>query len=238
MSRERAQAMSSAMDDRPSVHFAVRGRPARWLFGALALALAAPSAARAASAPSWDAMGGGVPDGPVLLTARTGYSRWLELELEGPLVADWGIGGFVGVGHGHFGVSDPGADPGLAVGARVRYALLRTQDWSIGLSGGLGARFDWARGRSGSLLVPLEAHALFALADRVQIGAGLETPLRLALLEAGGVQGQLPLLFTLLGEVHLLPSAALFASVGMGPALGEGLGDVAVRARVGVSLRL
>lgn len=222
-----------------------------WPACALALTLAAapPSAspddpaddraAGSAAAPaltSWDVLGGGVTDGPILATARSGFSRWFDLAAEWPLADRFGLGGFVAVGHGHFVVPGAGGDPGIAAGARLRYRLLRANGWSVGASLGLGARVDLGEGAS--VLTPISVRGLYALSGRVLVGAGLEVAPRLSGRTSGAAPWSIPVTVSSLSEVHLLPGVAVTLEAGLGPAIASSGVDLALRAQLGLTLRL
>lgn len=196
----------------------------------------ATSAAEPVELTSWDVLGGGVTDGPVLFTARAGFSRWFDLGAEWPIADRLGVGPYAAVGHGHFVLEDAGEDPGIAVGARARYALLHEGGWSIGVTGGLGIRADLGEGSS--LLVPLGIHALYGLGGRFMVGAGLDLEGRFNDRTRGPAPTSAPLLLSGLFEMHLLPGVGLTAEVGLGPAFTHPDIAFALSARVGVALRL
>ncbi|MEO1232255.1 MAG: hypothetical protein AAFZ18_25485 [Myxococcota bacterium] len=201
-----------------------------------------PFAARPESAAlSWDLLGGGVPDGGALLRAELGFSRLLEAGVEVPVVDGFLMGATIGIDVGHFTPSNvdfgDGVDGALVFGLTGRYRLVHDSEWTIGLRAGLLGSAQLGRA-GGGVRVPLRVSALYAIDRTFLLGAMVDAPIRLEFPARLDAIFSFPLVVGLAAEFHLLPSLALTAMAGLGPALDTRGVETAFRGQIGVGYRL
>lgn len=199
---------------------------------------AAEATSGAAPTLSWDVLGGGIPDGGVIASARVGFSRLGEIRLEVPILDGLMVGAWLGFDVGFWTPEGAGADPGLVFGATARYRILHTSEWSIGVSASPGGRARFGSSGGGELLVPLAGRALYAVDSRILVGLALDVPVRFGFPDVGGAFFAIPLSVGFAGELHLLPPLAITANLGVGPALDTRGVETALRGTLGVGYRL
>ena len=185
---------------------------------------------------SWDLLGGGIPQGGVLGSVQTGFSSLTEVRLELPLLESLLVGAWLGIDLGYWTLEGAADDGGVVFGVSGRYRLLHNDEWSIGLRAAPGGRVRFEGG--GELLIPVSARALYVVDKRFLLGAAVDVPIRLGFPSGANAFFALPSTFGVAAEVHLQPSLALTAVLGLGPALDTRGVELAFRATVGIGYRL
>ncbi|MBX2813719.1 MAG: hypothetical protein KTR25_18020 [Myxococcales bacterium] len=190
------------------------------------------------SALSWDVLGGGIPADSILLGATSGFSRFAEVHLEAPLSDQFTLGGWVGFDFGYWRPDGADQDASLMFGAAARLSILHNELWSIGVRVSPGFGIRTSQGSGFSLFVPLESRALYAIDDRLLVGAAIDLPLRLSFPSGSPDFVTVPMIVGFAGEFHLMPSLALHGVFGFGPALDSRGVEPSFRATIGMAYRL
>lgn len=197
---------------------------------------AAASTSTATPSLSWDVLGGGT-DGGSVVRAHFGFSNVVALALDVPLVPRWTLGVTTRLDVGHWTPRGASDDVEIVFEATGRLALVHDGAWSVGTRFGVGGGAQLNVG-GGSLRIPLAVSALYAIDPRVLVGARLDVPIRAAFPSNQPDFFTVPVILSLVGEVHLLPSLAVTAEAGLGPALDTRGIETALRAQVGAAYRL
>lgn len=187
---------------------------------------------------SWDALGGAATEGSVIAQAETGFSGFLGLGVEVAAMNNLLFGAYGGLDAGHWTPEGADNDTAFVFGLSGRMGLLHTREWSIGVSAQPGASVRLAGQGGWSLLLPLRASAMYSVDARLLLGAAIDAPIRVAFPSGFDAFLTVPMTVSIAGELHLLPSVALTAVLGLGPALDTRGVETAFRGIMGVAYRL